>query len=120
MFFVDPYLDADFVSKYLPHVAEVVSIRLLSGSKKRATLLPPSRPSEQQFGRPISVRVSDGLHDRYLFIDKTACHFSGASFKDARRIRPRFWRRSRMPFRRCGKTYEQKWERGAIVQTKAL
>ena len=35
VFFVDPYLDADFVSRYLPYVAEGVSIRLLGGPKKR-------------------------------------------------------------------------------------
>ena len=120
VFFVDPYLDADFVSKYLPHVAEVVSIRLLSGSKKRATLLPAVEAFEQQFGRPISVRVSDGLHDRYLFIDKTACHFSGASFKDGAKNSPTILAQITDAFQTMWNTYEQKWERGAIVQTKAL
>ena len=31
--FVDPYLDAEFVSRYLPHIKEGVSIRLLTREK---------------------------------------------------------------------------------------
>ena len=77
VFFVDPYLDADFVSRYLPYVAEGVSIRLLGGPKKRATLLPAVDSFAQQSARPVSVRVSDRLHDRYLFIDGAACYLSG-------------------------------------------
>ena len=102
VFFVDPYLDADFVSRYLPYVAEGVSIRLLGGAKKRATLLPAVDSFAQQSGRPVSVRVSDGLHDRYLFVDGAAATCRVRPSKTARRMRPRFWRRSRMPFRRCG------------------
>ena len=48
VFFIDPYLDADFVSRYLPYVAEGVSIRLLGGPKKRATLLPAVDSFAQQ------------------------------------------------------------------------
>lgn len=33
LLFVDPYLDADFVSRYLPHVAAGVAIRLLAREK---------------------------------------------------------------------------------------
>ena len=102
VFFVDPYLDANFVSWHLPYVAEGVSIRLLSGSKKRATLPPAVESFAQQFGRPISVRVSDGLHDRYLFIDRTACHLSGASFKDGAKNSPVILAQITDPFRRCG------------------
>ena len=115
VFFVDPYLDADFVARYLPYVAEGVSIRLLSGSKKRATLLPAVESFAQQFGRPISVRVSDGLHDRYLFIDRTACHLSGASFKDGAKNSPAILAQIRDPFQAMWDTYEQQWERGAIA-----
>ena len=88
VFFVDPYLDADFVSRYLPYVAEGVSIRLLGGPKKRATLLPAVEAFAQQSGSSVSVRVSDGLHDRYLFIDGAACYLSGASFKDGAKNAP--------------------------------
>ena len=109
VFFVDPYLDVDFVSRYLPHVAEGVSIRLLSSSKKRATLLPAVESFEQQFGRPISLRVSDGLHDRYLFIDRTACHFSGASFKDGAKNSPAILAQITDGFQAMWDTYEQQW-----------
>ena len=109
VFFVDPYLDADFVSRYLPYVAEGVSIRLLSSSKKRATLLPAVESFEQQFGRPISLRVSDGLHDRYLFIDRTACHFSGASFKDGAKNSPAILAQITDGFQAMWDIYEQQW-----------
>ena len=115
VFFVDPYLDADFVARYLPHVAKGVSIRLLSSSKKRATLLPAVEAFAQQFGGPINVRVSDGLHDRYLFIDRTTCHLSGASFKDGAKNSPAILAQITDPFQAMWDTYEQQWERGAIA-----
>ena len=115
VFFVDPYLDVDFVSRYLPHVAAGVSIRLLSSSKKRATLLPAVEAFAQQFGGPINVRVSDGLHDRYLFIDRTTCHLSGASFKDGAKNSPAILAQITDPFQAMWDTYEQQWERGAIA-----
>jgi hypothetical protein len=39
LLFVDPYLDAEFVARYLPNVAAGVTIRLLA-REKLATLLP--------------------------------------------------------------------------------
>ena len=72
VFFVDPYLDAEFVSRYLPYVAEGVSIRLLGGPKKRATLLPAVDSFAQQSGRPVAVRVSDGLHVYWFSVKMTA------------------------------------------------
>jgi hypothetical protein len=32
--------------------------------------------------RAVKVRSSAGLHDRFLFIDRTSCYLSGTSFKD--------------------------------------
>jgi hypothetical protein len=41
VFFVDPYLDAEFISRYLPHARAGVAIRLLASDKgKLARLLP--------------------------------------------------------------------------------
>ena len=37
--FVDPYLDAEFVERYLPHVHSSVSVRLLTSSKRLAALI---------------------------------------------------------------------------------
>src|SRR5688572_5568972 len=39
LFFIDPYIDAEFVSRYLGHVASGVSIRLLA-REKLSTLIP--------------------------------------------------------------------------------
>ena len=109
VFFVDPYLDADFVSRYLPYVVEGVSIRLLGGPKKRAALLPAVDSFAQQSGRRVSVRVSDRLHDRYLFIDGAACYLSGASFKDGAKNAPAVLTEITDAFQAMWDTYEQQW-----------
>ena len=109
VFFVDPYLDADFVSRYLPYVAEGVSIRLLGGPKKRATLLPAVESFVQQSGRSVSVRVSDRVHDRFLFIDRAACYLSGASFKDGAKKAPTVLTQITDAFQAMSDTYEQQW-----------
>ena len=114
VFFVDPYLDADFVAQYLPYVSEGVSIRLLGGPKKRATLLPAVKSFAQQSGRPVSVRVSDGLHDRYLFIDGAACYLSGASFKDGAKNAPTVLAQITDAFQAIRDTYERQWSASAI------
>ena len=113
VFFVDPYLDADFVSRYLPYVAERVSSRLLGGPKKRATLLPAVDSFAQQSGRPVSVRMSDGLHDRYLFIDGAACYLSGASFKDGAKNAPAVLAQITDAFQAMWDTYERQWSGSA-------
>ena len=114
VFFVDPYLDADFVSRYLPYVAEGVSIRLLGGPKKRATLLPTVESFAQQFGRSASVRISDALHDRFLFVDGAACYFSGASFKDGAKNAPTVLAQITDTFPMMRDTYERLWRESAI------
>lgn len=79
--FVDPYLDAEFVSRYLPHVKSGVVVRLLA-CKLLKTLLPAVENYAQQEQQSIEVRSTPDIHDRYIFIDGTSCHQSGASFKD--------------------------------------
>lgn len=82
VFFVDPYLNADFVSRYLPHVRDGVSIRLL-GREKITALRSAAAAFGQEHQRiTIEVRSSDKMHDRWVFIDKKRCFLSGASFKD--------------------------------------
>jgi hypothetical protein len=78
--FVDPYLDAEFVSRYLPHVAEGVTIRLLA-REKLATLLPAVAAFSQQTGKKIEVKSAGGFHDRYLIVDGASCYQSGASMR---------------------------------------
>jgi len=81
LLFVDPYLDAEFVSRYLPHVAKGATVRLL-GREKITSLVSAAQLIAQQNSLAVSVRTSPGLHDRYLFVDGAACYQSGASFKD--------------------------------------
>ena len=85
LLFVDPYLDAEFVSRYLPQVNEGVTVRLLtSKGEKLSSLLPAVEIFVAESNLQVQVRsVSSGhLHDRYLFLDRTRCYQSGASFKD--------------------------------------
>lgn len=88
LFFVDPYLDADFVGRYLPHVVTEAKIRLLGGPKKMATLLPAVETYARQSAAAIQVRTSKDIHDRYVFVDGASCYLSGASFKDGAKNAP--------------------------------
>jgi len=87
LLFVDPYLDAEFVSRYLTHVSKGVTIRLLA-REKLTTLLPAVDPFAKQSGCTIQVRSAPHFHDRYVFVDRKACYQSGASFKDGAKSAP--------------------------------
>lgn len=81
VFVVDPYLGAEFVSRYLPYVKSGVKVRLLI--ENQVTQVKPAvELFRQQNSLVIELRKSKGLHDRYIFIDKTECFHSGATFKD--------------------------------------
>jgi hypothetical protein len=113
LLFVDPYLDADFVSRYLPNVAAGVPIRLLA-SKKLPTLLPAVQAFRQQFGGTIEVRSAARFHDRYLFVDRAACYQSGASFKDGGRTAPTTLTQITDAFAAVQRTYEDLWTSGTV------
>lgn len=82
LLFVDPYLDTDFVTRYLAHARSGVTIRLLS-SHCLAKLLPAVDLFAKQHHASIEVRKQTARpHDRYLFVDRAQCYISGASFKD--------------------------------------
>lgn len=87
LFFVDPYLDSEFVSRYLTQVVASVQVRLL-GRKGIASLLPAVELMRKQTSCAIEVRSSSLLHDRYLFVDGIAGFQSGASFKDGAKTAP--------------------------------
>ncbi len=55
------------------------------------------------------MRVSDSLHDRYLFIDKVACYLSGASFKDGAKYAPAILTQITDAFQSMFDTYEKLW-----------
>jgi hypothetical protein len=82
---IDPYLDVDFVGRYLPMIAKGLTVRLLTTDKKLATLLPAVDAFVAQYGSAIQVREHPDLHDRYVIVDGAQCYQSGASFKDGPR-----------------------------------
>ena len=81
LLFVDPYLDAEFVSQYLPYAKPGVTLRLLT-EKKLKTLLPALDAYCRQNSAAVSVRSTLAIHDRYVFVDGATCYQSGSSFKD--------------------------------------
>nr|WP_315468141.1 hypothetical protein [uncultured Undibacterium sp.] len=85
--FVDPYIDAEFASRYLPQVPNGVSVRLLT-RKGIPALLPAVELARQQYQVAVQIRSSSSLHDRFLFIDGTYGYQSGASFKDGAKLSP--------------------------------
>jgi hypothetical protein len=107
--FVDPYLDAEFVSRYLPHVRTGVTIRLLTSDKKLSTLLPAVDLFIKQNSRAVNVRSTGGLHDRYVFIDKGSCYQSGTSFKDGAKQAPTTLTQITDAFNPVLETYEELW-----------
>jgi hypothetical protein len=114
VFFVDAYLDADVVTRYLPYVAPGATIRLLGGPKKLATLLPAVDMFAQQHQRPIQVRTSNALHDRFLFVDRKACYLSGASFKDGAKHAPAVLTQITDAFQAMWETFDGLWNSAKV------
>ena len=113
LFFVDPYLDAEFVSRYLPHVAAGVAIRLLA-REKVSTLLPAVDLYARQSDATVHVRSVPGFHDRYVIVDRAACYQSGASFKDGAKAAPTTLTQITDAFLVVLKTYEDLWSRAKV------
>jgi hypothetical protein len=113
LLFVDPYLDTEFVSRYLPHVSAGVTTRLLA-REKLATLLPAVDAFARQAGMTIEVRSAPNFHDRYVFVDKAACYQSGASFKDGAKSAPTTLTEITDAFAPVLQTYEDLWNRAHI------
>jgi len=113
LFFIDRYLDAEFVSRYLPHVASGVSIRLLARDKI-ATLLPAVEAFTQQSGVTVNVRSAANFHDRYVIVDRLACYQSGASFKDGARAAPTTLTQITDAFQAVLQTYEDLWAKAKV------
>lgn len=116
VFFVDPYLDAEFVSRYLPHVRTGVLIRLLTSDKKLSTLLPAIDTFAQQNKCIFNLRSTSGSHDRYLFADKANCYHSGASFKDGAKLAPTTLTQITDAFSAVWQTYENLWNAANVVR----
>jgi hypothetical protein len=115
IFFIDPYLDAEFVSRYLVHVREGVTIRLLA-REKIATLLPAVESFAEQHQKTVYIRSSEGFHDRYVIIDGDSCYHSGASFKDGAKKSPTTLTQITDAFLAVRDTYEMLWQTGTVIR----
>jgi hypothetical protein len=114
LFFVDPYLDSEFVSRYLTQVPSSVRVRLL-GRKRLASLLPAADLMLKQTGIVIEVRSSPSLHDRYLFVDGRTGFQSGASFKDGAKTAPTTLMEITDAFPVVFSAYEALWVSGTLI-----
>jgi hypothetical protein len=113
LLFVDPYLDAEFVSRYLPHVSPGVVVRLLA-RERIAALLPAVVLLRQQQQLSIEVRAANGFHDRYVFVDGIECYQSGASFKDGAKRAPTTLTQIVDAFSVVRDTYEKTWASATV------
>ena len=90
IFFVDRYVDGDFVSDFLPHASAGVEIRILTKRDRTterhlAKLLPMARSFSSQYSQRIEIRTHNGFHDRFVMIDGLVGYASSCSFKDGPR-----------------------------------
>lgn len=114
LFIVDPYLDAEFVSRYLPFVASGTQVRMLA-RERLSTLKPAVDAYKAQTALSADVRTISGFHDRYLFVDQQACYQSGASFKDGAKKTPTILVQITDAFVGVQSTYEQLWQSATAV-----
>jgi hypothetical protein len=113
LLFVDPYLDSEFVSRYLPHVGGSVRVRLLA-REKLAKLIPAAEAFAKQTGMRLEVRSAPGFHDRYIFVDGASCYQSGASFKDGAKSSPTTLTQITDAFNAVRDTYEAIWNAAKV------
>jgi hypothetical protein len=116
LFFVDRYLDADFVARYLPHVHLDASVRLLTTPEALPKLLPAVEAFCAQTGLKVSVRTCKDTHDRYVIVDQASCYQSGASFKDGARKHPTTLTQIVDAFAPVLDTYEKLWAAATVVR----
>lgn len=113
LLFIDPYLDAEFVSRYLGHVGAGVAIRLLT-REKLAALLPAVDAFVQQTKTNVQVPSAPNFHDRYVFVDQTECYQSGASFKDGAKRAPTTLTQITDAFTAMFQAYEDMWKNAKV------
>ncbi|NOV15859.1 hypothetical protein E5S70_07120 [Ensifer adhaerens] len=115
VFFIDPWLDADIVKRYLPFVKGGVVVRMLARERVK-TLMPAVSTYAAQEGLTIEVRSGSGFHDRWLFIDGSRCFQSGASFKDGGLKTPTTLIEIAEAKSSVMDTYERLWTSSPVVQ----
>jgi hypothetical protein len=62
----------------------------------------------------VTVRSTSGLHDRYMFIDKSSCYQSGASFKDGAKYAPTSLTQITDAFDAVWQTYNKLWDTAKV------
>ena len=62
----------------------------------------------------MEVRSSAGMHDRFLFVDQSACYLSGASFKDGARNASVTLTQVTDAFQPIWQTYGDLWRNGKV------
>lgn len=87
IFFVDPYINAEFVSNYMGFIDSSIKTRLLTNSDVNS-LVTAIKFLSKQSGVGVEIRSSKGIHDRFIFVDQQNCYMSGASFKDGAKRSP--------------------------------
>jgi len=113
LLFVDQYLNPDFVSRYLVQARGGVQIRLLTTDKYIKTLLPAVEMFVSQQNADVQIRRNE-VHDRWIFVDHTACYQSGASFKDGAKRTPTTLVQLIDAFESVQATYEKRWDDGIV------
>lgn len=116
VFFIERWLDAEFASRYMPHVNTSASVRLLTTAKSSRQLLPAIEAFCNQSGLKVEVRTSSDMHDRHLFIDRAQGYQSGASFKDGGRLSPTTLIQITDAFAPVLATYEAMWAAGIVLR----
>ena len=115
---VDPYLDAEFVSAYLPQVPAGVAVRLLAGmsEKRLSALVPTVEAWATQNAAKVHLRVVSSMHDRYIFVDRKDCYQSGASFNAGAKHAPTTLTQIVDAFAAMLETYEKMWTGAKVVR----
>lgn len=114
IFFIDPYLDADFISRYLSYVKSDVAVKLLT-NKNIKTLAPAAELFSKQSGVKVEIRSPQNLHDRYLIVDGKSCYQSGASFKDGAKNAPTALIEITDVFQAVKDAYDRIWNEATII-----
>lgn len=112
--FVDPYLGADFVSRYLPHVRAGVTVRLLT-RKYLDKVVPSVDLLALQQGLSVEVRRSIS-HDRYIFIDHKECYLSSASFQNGGKSSAALLSQIMDVFPDMQRIYESEWAAAKVAR----
>ena len=113
IFFVDPYMNADFVSNYMELIDWSIKIRLLTSSDVNS-LVTAVKFLAKQSEVGVEIRSSKEIHDRFIFVDEQDCYISGASFKDGAKRSPSVIAQITDGFDALFDCYQKIWDSSSI------